>query len=82
MSCAFKCAQSRAKCSWFRVSTVQRTVTEENIGAGKCAIVHDLLDAGSRRGDLLRENCESTGSIADHGGGNRLSYLRRVLREL
>jgi hypothetical protein len=55
---------------------------DRNIGAGKCAIVYDLLDARSRRGDLLRENCESTGSIADYGGGNRLSYLRRALREL
>lgn len=29
MPCAFKCARSCAKCSWFRVSTVQSTLTVE-----------------------------------------------------
>ena len=42
-----------------------------DIGAGKGAIVHHLLDARAAGGDLARQIGETTGPVADHGGEAR-----------
>ena len=39
-----------------------------DIGAGESSIVHDLFDAGTRRGDFPGEISQSSRSIADYGG--------------
>ncbi len=39
-----------------------------DVGAGESAIVHDLLNAGSGRGDLRRQIGQTSRPIANNGG--------------
>ena len=46
-------------------------IDRRDVGAGKGAIVQDLFDARSNRGDLRREIGQTAGPVADHGGKTR-----------
>ena len=59
------------------VACLHRTkdVHRRDIRAGKSAIVHHLLDAGTAGSDLCGQICETAGPIANHGGEARKSSV-------